>query len=155
MNNEGPLFLSFRADLTDQPLMFTPMDISVDGEFRFPLIGNASQVVGEVKVTTASGMVIVTYLVVNGVQVDSRNEFFTFFPDIGSVISVDPRRLQDVKLKFGIPYSIAEWLNSDSKVLLYINTPVSYNNNLAGLSAFSFQDEGYLQRMMALLPLMD
>ncbi len=155
MNNEGPLFLSFDPDLTKKMLMFTPMDLSVDGITTIPLIGNEKQVVGEAKVTVQSGMVIVTYLVVNGVRVDERNEFFTFFPDIRTVPSVEPRKLQDVKLKFGIPYNISSWLNSDPKVLLYINSPVSYNKNLAGLTAFSFQDEGYLERMMASLPLMD
>lgn len=155
MNNEGPLFLSFRADLTDELLMFTPMDLSLEGEFRFPLIGNASQVVGEAKVVIQSGMVTVTYLVVSGVNVDVKNEFFTFFTDIRSVPSVEPRKLQDVKLKFGIPYSIQSWLGSDPNVLLYINTPVTYKTNLTGLTSFSFQDLGYLERMMKLLPLMD
>lgn len=155
MNNEGPLFLSFQQDLTKDLLMFTPMDLSVDGEIRIPLIGNEDRVVGEAKVIVQSGMVIVSYLVVNGVKVDERNEFFTFFPDIRSVPSVLPRKLQDVKLKFNIPYNVSSWLNSDSKVLLYINTPVSYKTNQSGLTAFSFADEAYLERMMALLPLMD
>ena len=155
MNNEGPLFLSFQADLTKELLMFTPMDLSIDGEFRIPLIGNEDRVVGEAKVVVQSGMVIVSYLVVNGVKVDERNEFFTFFPDIRSVPSVQPRKLQEMKLKFNIPYNVTSWLNSDSKVLLYINTPVSYKTNLSGLTAFSFQDEAYLERMLALLPLMD
>lgn len=155
MNNEGPLFLSFRTDLTDELLMFTPMDLSLEGEFRFPLIGSASQVVGEAKVVIQSGMVTVTYLVVSGVNVDVKNEFFTFFTDIRSVPFVEPRKLQDVKLKFGIPYSIQSLLGSDPKVLLYINTPVNYKTSLAGLTSFSFQDPGYLERMMKLLPLMD
>jgi hypothetical protein len=99
--------------------------------------------------------VIVSYLVVSGVQVDTKNEFFTFFPDIRSVSSVKPSKLQHVKLKFGLPYSVASWLGSDPNVLLYINCPVSYKTNLAGLMLFSFQDPGYLERMMNLLPLMD
>jgi len=155
MNNEGPLFLSFLPELTDKLLMFTPMNLSQDGEYRFPLIGNTTQVVGETKVVVKSGMVIVTYLVVNGVNVNQKEEFFTFFPDIRSVPSVEPRKLQDVKLKFGIPYSIQNWIGGDAQVLIYINCPVSYKNNLPGLTSFSFQDADYLDRMMALLPLMD
>ena len=155
MNNEGPLFLSFQAELTKKLLMFTPMDLSVDGETTIPLIGNEKQVVGEAKLTVQSGMVIVSYLVIDGVKVDEKNEFFTFFPDIRSVPWVEPRKLQDVKLTFGVPYNIASWLGSDPKVLLYINTPVSYKNNLPGLTPFSIKDEAYLQRMMASLPLMD
>lgn len=155
MTSEGPLFLSFRNELTEELWMFTPMDLALDGDYHFSLIGNASQVVGEAKVVVRSGMVIVTYLVVNGVQVNTKNEFFTFFPDIRGVPSVKPSQLQHVKLTFGIPYSVAGWLNSDPNVLLYINCPVSYKTNLPGLMPFSFQDPAYLQRMMELLPLMD
>ena len=155
MNNEGPLFLSFLPDLTEKLLMFTPMDLTKDFEYRFPLIAKTSQVVGEAKVAVKSGMVIVTYLVVNGVKVNQKEEFFTFFPDIRSVPSVEPRKLQHMKLKFGIPYNIQSWLGSDPQVLLYINCPVSYKSNLPGLTSFSFQDPDYLDRMMATLPLMD
>ena len=73
MTGEGPLFLSFRNELTDERWMFTPMDLSLDGEYHFPLIGNASQVVGEAKVAVRSGMVIITYLLVNGVKVDETS----------------------------------------------------------------------------------
>ena len=155
MNNEGPLFLSFQTDLTKELLMFTPMDLSLEGEMRMQLIGNADQVVGEAKVAVQSGMVIVSYLVAGGVKVDEKNEFFTLFPDIRTVPSVEPGKLQEMKLKFGIPYNVASFLNSDSNVLLYINTPVSYKTNQAGLISFSFADPVYLEKMMALLPLMD
>ena len=155
MTSEGPLFMSFRADLTDQFYMFTPMDLSVDGEYRFPLIGSSRQVLGEAKVAVTSGMVIVTFLVVNNVKVNENEEFFTFFPDIRGVTSVKPSQLQSVKLRFGIPYSVAGWLNSDPKVLLYINTPVSYKTDLRGLTPFSFEDPGYIQRVIEALALMD
>lgn len=48
-------------------------------------------------------------------------------PDIRSVKTVKPSQLSKVRLKFGVPYSVASWLNSDPRVLLYINCPVSYN----------------------------
>lgn len=155
MTSEGPLFLSFRADLTDELYMFTPMDLAMDGEYRFPLIGSSLQVIGEAKVEVKSGMAIVTYLTVNGVKVDEKNEFFTFFPDIRGVSSVKPSQLQQVKLRFGIPYSVAGWLNSDSKVLLYINCPVSYKTDLKGLAPFAFEDPAYIQRVIEALALMD
>ncbi len=155
MTSEGPLFLSFRAKLTEKLYMFTPMDLSLDGEYRYPLIGSSRQVVGEAKVVVQNGMTIVTYEVISGVDVDEEDEFFTFFPDILSVPSVEPSELQDVKLKFGYPYSIATWLNSDSKVLLYINCPVSYKTSLSGLLPFSFEDREYIRRVIELVTLMD
>ncbi len=155
MNNEGPPFLCFRLDLTDKPLMFTPMDLSMDGDYHFPLIGDASKVVGDTKVVVRSGVVIVTYTLVNGVKLDTKDEFFTFFPDIRDIPSVDPADLKGVKLKFGMPYHVTNWLNSDPKVLLYINCLVSYKSSLPGLTPFSFQDPDYISRIVQLIPLMD
>lgn len=155
LTSEGPLFLSFRNDLTQEFWMFTPMDLSLNAEYAFPLIAAASRVVGEARVTVESGMVIVSYLLVNGVTVNREAEFYTFFKDIGSVTTVDPLRLQNVKMAFNIPYHIASRLNSDSKVLLYINMPLSYDPTLPGLKSFSFQDQGYIQRVAELYPLMD
>ncbi len=155
MTSEGPLFLSFRAKLTDKLYMFTPMDLSLDGEYRFPLVGSSLQVVGEATVLVQNGMTIVTYQVVNGVQVNEKEEFFTFFPDILSVPSVERSKLQSVKLKFGYPYSVPNWLSSDPKALLYINCPISYKTSLNGLGPFSFEDPAYIKRVIAFVTLMD
>ena len=155
MTGEGPLFLSFRNDLTDQYWMFTPIDLSLDGQFHFPLVADARHVVGEVKVEVASGMAVVSYMLAGGVVADTGREFFTFFPDIASVTSVDPAALQEVKLAFNIPYQVTSRLNTDPNVLLYINIPVSYDEGLSGIKGFSFQDEGYLARLSELYPLME
>ncbi len=155
MTGEGPLFLSFRNDLTDKFWMFTPMDLSLDGQFHFPLAADARHVVGEVKVGVASGMAVVSYMLAGGVAADTAREFFTFFPDIASVASVDPAELQEVKLAFNIPYQVTSRLNTDPNVLLYINIPVSYDEGLSGIRGFSFQDEGYLARLSELYPLME
>jgi hypothetical protein len=155
MTSEGPPFMALRSDLTQEWWMFTPMDLSQDGEYRFPLIGDGNQVVGEAKVVVQSGMAVVTYLVISGIKVDQEDAFLTFFPDKSAVPSVLPEALQSVKLKFGMPYAVASWLGSDQKVLLYINCPVSYKTNLAGLAPFFFDDPAYLARLSELLPLMD
>ena len=155
LTSEGPLFLSFRRNLTEKYYMFTPMDLSVDGEYHFPLIGSSSQVVGDARVVVSSGMAIVRYYLVNGVHLNPEDEFFTFFPDIRSVWAVEPAQLQDIKLKFGTPYSVAMWLESDPSVLLYINCPVSYNTGLGGLEDFSFEDPEYLEKVMEFVKLMD
>ena len=155
LTSEGPLFLSFRRNLTEKYYMFTPMDLSVDGEYHFQLIGSSSQVVGDARVVVSSGMAIVWYYLVNGVHLNPEDEFFTFFPDIRSVWAVEPAQLQDVKLKFGTPYSVAMWLESDPSVLLYINCPVSYNTGLGGLEDFSFEDPEYLKKVMEYVKLMD
>ena len=155
MTSEGPMFSSFHMDLTDEPYMFTPVDLSNDGEYRFALIGDFAWVAGEVQVLVRSGMTIVTCFPREGVTVDDKNAFFTFFPDIRSVQTIDPAKLKDVRLSFGMPYAVPALLRTDAKVLLYVNCPVSYQKDRADLAPFSVQDPGYLDRMTALLPLMD
>ena len=155
MTSEGPMFSSFHMGLTDEPYMFTPVDLSNDGEYRFALIGDFAWVAGEVQVLVRSGMTIVTCFPREGVTVDDKNAFFTFFPDIRSVQTIDPAKLKDVRLSFGMPYAVPALLRTDAKVLLYVNCPVSYQKNRADLEPFSVQDPGYLDRMTALLPLMD
>lgn len=110
---------------------------------------------GEAKVNVMSGMAIVKYYLANGVSVNEKEEFFTFFPDIRSVITVKPSQMSEDRLKFGVPYSVASWLNSDSKVLLYINCPVSYNAKSNALEDFSFEDPEYIKRVVELVQLMD
>lgn len=155
MTSEGPMFSSFHMGLTDEPYMFTPVDLSNDGEYRFALIGDFAWVAGEVQVLVRSGMTIVTCFPREGVTVDDKNAFFTFFPDIRSVQTIDPAKLKDVRLSFGMPYAVPALLRTDAKVLLYVNCPVSYQKDRADLAPFSVQDPGYLDRMTALLPLMD
>ena len=155
LTSEGPPFMVFRSDLTGEPWMFTPMDLSLDGELRFPLIGDANQVVGQVKVVVQSGVAVVTCEVIKGVQIDAKKEFFTFFPNVRDITTILPADLQAVRMIFGMPYPVAAWLNTDQKVLLYVNCPAAYNTALGGLAPFSFQDAGYLSRLSELLPLMD
>ena len=62
---------------------------------------------GEAKVTVMSGLAIVKYYLANGVSVDEKDEFFTFFPDIRSVTTVKSSQLGEVRLKFGVPCSVA------------------------------------------------
>lgn len=155
MTSEGPMFSSFHMGLTDEPYMFTPVDLSNDGEYRFALIGDFAWVAGEVQVLVRSGMTIVTCFPREGVTVDDKNSFFTFFPDIRSVQTIDPAKLKDVRLSFGMPYAVPALFRTDAKVLLYVNCPITYQKNRADLEPFSVQDPGYFDRMTALLPLMD
>ena len=155
MTSEGPMFSSFHMGLTDEPYMFTPVDLSNDGEYRFALIGDFAWVVGEVQVLVRSGMTIVTCIPRDGIAVDEKNAFFTFFPDIGSVQTIDPSKLKEVRLSFGMPYAVPALMKTDARVLLYVNSPITYQRDQTDLAPFSVQDPGYLDRMTALLPLMD
>lgn len=155
MTSEGPMFVSFRNNLTDEPYMFTPLDLSTDGDYRFPLIGDFARVVGEVQVLVRSGMTNVTCHLNEGVTMDEKKAFYTFFTDIRAVKTIEPSKLRDVKLTFAFPYAVPILLQTDTKVLLYVNCPITYQQDQSALTSFSPQNPDYLDRMMALLPLMD
>ena len=154
VTTEGPPFLSFRRDLTDIPFMFTPMDLSVNGTYAYPLIADAAHVVGSVSLTVQSGMVTASCWLIEGVKLDKKNEFMTFFPDIRDIPSVDPADLQGVKHPFDVPVSPAAFLAATARCC-YINMPVSYNSKMAGLQPFSFKDPAYLERISVQAGLMD
>ncbi|MGI6695623.1 MAG: hypothetical protein ACOX6O_05215 [Christensenellales bacterium] len=143
----------FRNDLTEGYEMFTPMDLSLDGEYIFPLVSNAMHTVGEVKVTVKKGLVTAHPQVFSGVKL--TDGILTFFADFRAVRTIKPDDLKSVDIPFDLPVSIANRLGVDDKVLMYINCPVSYQSGAASIQLFSLEDPAYLERMYALIDLMD
>jgi hypothetical protein len=153
VTSEGPLFIMFRNDLTEGYEMFTPLDLSLDGEYVFPLVSDAMHTVGEVKVTVKKGMVTAHPQMFLGVKL--TDGVLTFFADYRAVWSIKPEDLKSVDIPFDLPVNIASRLGVDDKVLMYINCPVSYKSDSASVRPFSLEDPAYLERMYALLDLMD
>lgn len=153
VTTEGPLFLMYRGDLTKGYEMFTPLDLSVDGEYYIPLISNAMHKVGEVKLTVQNGIVIASPLVSSGVTLSK--DFMTFFPDIAGVKTINTSKLKKENIPFGVPVDVGIRFNTDPKVLLYVNCAIKYKTNLAGITPFSLENPEYLERMYALIALMD
>ncbi len=153
VTSEGPLFIMFRDNLTKGYEMFTPMDLSMDGEYVFPLVSNAMHTVGNVTVTVKKGFVTVHPQMFSGVKM--RNGILTFFADIQSVKTIKPKKLYKVDMPFDVPIDVIGRLGGDVKVLMYINCPVNYKGNSPYIQSFSMADPYYLERMYALIDLMD
>ncbi len=153
VTSEGPLFIMFRDDLTEGNEMFTPMDLSLDGEYVFPLVSSAMHTVGKVKVTVKKGMVTVRPQMFSGVKL--KEGILTFFSDIQSVDTIAPEELESVDIPFDVPVNITSRMGVDDKVLMYINCPVSYKKGNAKIKTFSLENKAYLERMYALIDLMD
>jgi hypothetical protein len=153
VTSEGPLFIMYRDDLTKGYEMFTPMDLSVDGEYVFPLISNAMHTVGEVKVTVKKGMVTAHPQMFSGVKL--TDGILTFFPDFRAVKTISPTKLKSVDIPFDLPVNVMSRLGVDARVLMYINCPVRYQSNAPSIQPFSLEDPAYLERMYALIDLMD
>ncbi|MGI6739564.1 MAG: hypothetical protein ACOX54_09400 [Christensenellales bacterium] len=153
VTSEGPLFIMFRDDLTKGYEMFTPMDLSFDGEYVFLLVSNAMHTVGELIVTIRQGMVTVSPQMYPGVKI--KDGILTFFEDISSVSTIKPSKLKKVDIPFDMPVNVMSRLGVDNYVLMYINCPVSYKRNSEYITPFSLEDEYYLERMYELIDLMD
>jgi|GEM_PF-2120203 len=153
VTSEGPLFIMFRDDLTNGYEMFTPIDLSLDGEYVFPLISSGMHTVGDVIVTIKKGLVTVHAEMYSGVNL--KDGILTFFDDISSVNTIKPSKLKEVDIPFDMPVNVMSRLGVDNYVLMYINCPVSYNRNSENISPFSLEDADYLERMYALVDIMD
>lgn len=153
VTSEGPLFIMFRDNLTKGYEMFTPMDLSLEGVYVFPLVSNAMHTVGEVTVTVKKGFVTVHPQMFSGVKM--RNGILTFFADIQSVKTIKPKKLYKADMPFDVPIDVIGRLGGDAKVLMYINCPVNYKGDSPYIKSFSMSDPNYLERMYALIELMD
>ena len=123
----GPRFKD-ESGLTDKWYRFTPVDLSVDGVQTFDLIGSDAYIIGSVTVTVADGTVTIDCSYVSE-DVKVHSEFCTFLPSLGEITTVDPAQLPSYD--FGEAISIADALNGDTKVLLYICNMVDYHTDMA------------------------
>lgn len=132
--------------------MFTPLDLSKEGEQSFPLIASNAYVMGSMKVKVAEGQVTVSYEVLDGAKVNA--EYLTFYADVEAALAADPAKLGGKNFPMGQPISIADDLEGDTKVLLLLCNRVAYYDDLKGLSRYfpwSPDNAKLLEEMKALV----
>lgn len=133
--------------------MFTPLDLSKDGEQTIPLIASNLYYAGEAKVTVENGHVTVAYSVLPGVEV--KSEFVAILPNLASATTTDPADLQEFSFSFGQPINIEKSLGGDTRVLLYIINVVDYHDGIPGLRLFTDRNPMYLEAVDAYQEIMD
>ena len=125
----GPAFRDVRPALTDKWYLFTPIDLTKQGRQTFEYVASNMYVIGEVYVDVNGDAVRVTYhnyYADQGGNTETLTEFFTFFPDLKSVKDVNPETMDDLGFRFGQEISIAEDLDGDTNVLLFVRNQVTY-----------------------------
>lgn len=147
----GLYFEELRPKLTDSWYMFTPLDLSAEGMMSYPLIAGNAHIVGSVSVAVQGGQVTVTYQAAPGVS--TNREFFTLFPSLDSIQSLNVQLLAAQARPFGQPINIQQAFGDDRRIVLYLNNTVSFNASQAGVTAF-VPDQHRLF-MQNLLPLLD
>jgi len=146
----GLYFEELRPRITEQWYMFTPLDLTAEGVFSYPLVAGNALIVGNLVVTVAGGQLIVLYQAAPGVV--TTREFFTLFPSLDAVQTVEIQLLSGQALPFGQPISIQDTFGDDRKVILYLNNIVDHDA-ASGLAAFI--PDQFREQMQALLPLLD
>lgn len=148
----GPQFRKLDGELTDKWYMFSVVDLSQDGVQTFDLIGGSVYVIGKVTVTVVGDNVWVNYEYKRPSRMYDGKEFFTIFPDLASVETVDPEQLES--MTYGKAYSIEEDLGGDTSVLLFVCNRVTFQNSTPGIVRFYESNDHYeatLARMMNML----
>ena len=132
--------------------MFTPVDLSADGEWKYDLIAGNTHVIGNVTVKVAGGKVTVDYTL-NSKQMKVNSEFITFLPSISDVTSIKHDELK--AYAFGQEIDITEVLGGDTKVLLYVCNRVLYDSDTNGVEHFSRDGVNYNALCEELTQIMD
>ena len=149
----GIRFREMDEDLTDDWFMFTPIDLSVDGETTFDLIAGNAHKIGTVTVTVAEGTVTVSYELANKRYIKVVEEFMTILPSIEAVDVVDPDEM--TPFAFDQAISIQDDLGGDTKVLLFMCNKVIYEEGTVGVKAFDDDGKAYVEFAEELKQLMD
>ncbi len=123
LSSLGIRFRDAAPGLTDKWHMFTPLDVSKDGETVIPLIAGGISQVGEVTVAVADGAVQIKYALYRGVELLDIG--CTLFHDLNRIDTVDTNKQNPYP--FRQPIRIAEDLGGDTSVLLYVFGHVNYD----------------------------
>ncbi len=131
VTSAGLAFRDEKPGLTGKWYNFTPVDLGRNGDQVYDLVAGNKFLLGKVTLSVSGDAVTVTYRTTKGRHgnVIMESEFFTFFPDLGSVSSVEPEDLGE-GFKFGEPLSIENDLNGDTRVLLFVRNVATFADHV-------------------------
>lgn len=122
----------------------TPMDLSTDGIFTYPLIASNRFMVGVASVVQADGWQVVTYRL-NSDQFRVRSEILAIYPDLESLRTGEGV----VYAAFGEPIDLRQHFSDDDHLILSIILKVDYDARGKGVEAFQVDPEE-IEAMLAL-----
>lgn len=147
----GIRYRDVKPGLTSQWFMFTPLDLSRDGQVVLDLIAANCSKVGTVTVNVQDGKLTVDYKVFGGVEAFDMG--FALLPDLDSVTDVEA--IDCSHFAFGQEISVADDLDGDDKVLLQVMGRVVYDFDDPRCPRFFGNGKTYQDFVDTLLPLME
>ena len=144
-------FRDLAPELTREWYMFTPLDLSEDGEQTDPLISTNAFVIGQVTITVTSGTVRVAYKV--DLPAVGGDMTFALLPDLNSLDQVDIQKMNTYR--FGQEISIQNDLGGDTQVLLYLFGHADYDAQDERIERFSDAADPYQTMIEDMKRIMD
>ena len=125
----GPQFREVSPRLTKDWYMFTPIDLSQEGTQTFDLIAGNMYVIGKVTVTVENGKFQVDYAY-NSSKIEVGREYFNIFLDYESIKAKDLDNFyQNKRFSYGKAYSIADKLEGDTDVILFVCNTATFKKS--------------------------
>ena len=147
----GIRYRDIRPDWTEKWYMFTPLDLSREGETAYDLIASNIHRVGAVTVTVTAGKAVISYRLNSGAESVSMG--FALFHDLKSV--EDPEHFDLSRFSFDQEISIEDDLDGDERVLLQIMGIINYDYHEDRFPLFSGEGREYQEFVSAAEALMD
>ena len=146
----GIRFRDLPNPITDEWFMFTPIDLSVEGEQTIKLVAGNVHVIGTVTVTVQDGMVTVSNTVNNMRDIVLKEEFLTFVPSLDDLTELDFDAMTNYP--YDEPISIEEALGGNTKVLLIMRNRAWYDEGVYGADSFSKKEyEAYVEQLKLMM----
>ena len=123
----------------------TPLDISEDGVFTYPLIASNLYTVGTATVVIDQGIQTVSYRL-NSSRITVHTESLVLYPDLDSLRTGE----NAVLLTFDDPIVLTEYFGEDTKVIMAITLRADYDAQGAGVQGFS-PDQELIKKMIELV----
>lgn len=143
----GPAFRDQPDPLTDKWYTCLPLDLSMDGQYTYPLVGGNSYIIGEVTVNVDGDFLKTTYKYYNkssgGYDTEDLSQYLNFFGDYAAIMASDLENLNESPFKFDRVYSIANDLDGDTEVLMFIVNRVNFwdaNRSIGRYNRSKFKD---------------
>ena len=149
----GIRFRDLDKSITNKWYMFTPIDLSVEGEQTVDLIAGNMHQIGTATILVKDGKVTVTTKVNNARDIAYSEDFLTFVPALADLTELDFDTMTNYA--FGEEISIEEALGGDTKVLLLIRNNAWYEDSAYGVNSFKGKGKDYNAYVESLKELMD
>lgn len=123
----------------------TPLDLSEDGMFTYPLIASNMYTVGTATVLVDDANVTVTYRL-NAKQIKVHSESLVFYPNLESLRTGE----NSLPAAFDTPFDATEAFGGDQRVILAISLRADYDAQGAGIQEFR-PDQQLIETMTSLI----